>query len=172
MVLAVAGSNAYKLFLVLHLITVIVGFGGMVAAGIFGARAATRGGAEGAAVFDYVVSSKWAESAVYAVPVFGIITLLLSDDVWKFSQTWISLSFVLFIVYVGVLHGLHLPNLKRINVLLKELAGGEASPAEGGGPPLQVGELANRGQKAGIFGGVLNLTLVVVVVLMVWKPGV
>lgn len=170
--LATVGSNAYKFFLVLHLLTAIVGFGGLVAAGIFGARAATRGGHDGAVMFDYVVTSRWAEWAVYAAPVFGIITLLLSDDVFKFSQTWVSLSFVLFIVYVGVFHGVHLPNLKRMNVLMNELGSGDvAAPAEGGRPP-QVAELSIRSQKAAIFGGILNLTLVVIVVLMVWKPGV
>ncbi|HUQ62145.1 MAG TPA: DUF2269 family protein [Acidimicrobiales bacterium] len=170
--LAALDSDAYRLFLVLHLLTAIVGFGGVVAMGIFGARAARQGGAEGAAVFNYILGSRWAEWVIYSVPVFGIIAVLLSDDAWKFSQTWVSLSFVLFIVAVGVLHGLHLPNLKRMNVLLGELASGAVIAPEGGGRPSQATELANRGQKAGIFGGILNLTLVVIVVLMVWKPGV
>jgi len=156
-------NDAYKLFLVLHLLTAIVGFGALVAMGIFGARAAAHGGNEGPVIFDYVVTSRWAEWVVYAVPVLGIITVLLSDDTWKFSQAWVSASLGLFIVYVGVFHGLHLPNLKRMNVIMKE---------QGGGRPPQGSELAARGQKAGIFGGILNLTLVVIVVLMVWKPGV
>lgn len=170
--LAALDSEAYRFFLVLHLLTAIVGYGGVVAMGIFGARAARQGGPDGAAVFNFVLNSRWAEWVIYTVPVFGIITLLLSDDVWKFSQTWVSLSFVLFIVSVGILHGLHLPNLKRMNVLLKELDGGGVRASEGGGRPAQVTELASRSQKAGIFGGILNLTLIVLVVLMVWKPGV
>lgn len=167
----IATFGVYQFFLVLHLLTAIVGFGALVAMGILGARAAGHGGNEGPIIFDYVVTSRWAEWVVYSVPVFGIVTLLLSDDVFKFSQVWVSFSFVLFIVYVGVFHGLHLPNLKRMNVLMKELAGGAATAPAGGERPPQVIELAARGQKAGIFGGILNLTLVVIVVLMVWKPG-
>lgn len=166
------GSGTYRFFLLLHILAAIVGFGGLVAAGIFGARAATRGGREGASVFDYVVTARWAEWVVYAVPVLGIILVLLSNDIFKFSQVWVSLAFVLFIVYVGVFHGLHLPNLKRMNVLMKELAGGGAgTPAPGAGHPPQATELASRGQKAGVFGGILNLTLIVILILMVWKPG-
>ncbi|MDQ6910139.1 MAG: DUF2269 domain-containing protein [Actinomycetota bacterium] len=167
--LAEFGSGAYKLSLVLHLLTVIVGFGALVAMGVFGARAASHGDREGPVIFDYVVSSRWAEWVIYAVPVFGITTLLLSDDAWKFSQTWISISFVLYIAIVGVYHGAHRPNLVRMNQLMKELPAGAAT---GGAVPPQATELEARGQKAGLFGGILNLLLVVVVVLMVWKPGV
>lgn len=165
--LAEFGSGAYKLSLVLHLLTVIVGFGALVAMGVFGARAAGHAEREGAFIFDYVVTSRWAEWVIYAVPIFGILTLLLSDDVWKFSQTWISLSLLLYIAILGVYHGLHRPNLVRMNELMKE-----ASAAAGAGArPPQASELEARGQRAGLFGGILNLLLVVVVALMVWKPG-
>lgn len=167
--LAEAGSGAYKLSLVLHLLTAIVGFGALVAMGVFGARAAAHGDREGPVIFDYVVSSRWAEWVIYAVPVFGIITLLLSDDAWKFSQTWISISLLLYIVIIGVYHGAHRPNLVRMNQLMKELPAGGAAGSE---RPPQVAELEARGQRAGLFGGILNLLLVAVVVLMVWKPGV
>jgi len=57
-----------------------------------------------------------------------------------------------------------------MNQLMKELpAGAAAGAAE---RPPQVAELEARGQRAGLFGGILNLLLVAVVVLMVWKPGV
>jgi uncharacterized membrane protein len=170
-VLAESGSGVYKLSLVLHLLTVTVGFGALVAMGVFGARAAGQSEREGPVIFDYVVTSRWAEWVIYAVPVFGVTTLLLSDDVWKFSQTWVSISFVLYIAIIGVYHGAHRPNLVRMNALMKELSAGAGSQAVGGRPP-QAAELEARGQRAGIFGGILNLLLVVVVVLMVWKPGV
>jgi type II secretory pathway component PulM len=35
-----------------------------------------------------------------------------------------------------------------------------------------VAELEQRGKKAALVGGILNLIVVVVVFLMVWKPGV
>ncbi len=170
-----SGSGAYKLVLVLHLVTAIIGFGGTTIAGVYGAKAVRRRGREGQAIAEttYDVTQNFASWFVYAVPVLGIILIFLSEDVWKFSQTWISLSFLLYIVALGILHAAHLPNIRKMNAIVAELAaGGASSPgAAGGGPPPQVAELERRGQMAGVLGGVLNLLWVVIVFLMVWKPG-
>jgi uncharacterized membrane protein len=165
------GSGAYKFVLVLHLVTAIVGFGGTTIAGIFGAKAARRGGREGQAIAETTmdVTEHWAEWFIYAVPVLGIILIFLSEDVWEFSQAWISLSFLLYIVTLGIVHAVHLPNIRRMNALGAELAAG--GPPPGGGPPPQVAELERRGRLAGVLGGVLNVIWVVIVFLMVWKPG-
>ena len=134
-----------------------------------------RRGREGAAIGEAVDKGyKFAEWPIYAVPVLGILLVLLSDDVFKFSQVWISLSFLLYIVAIGLLHGVHLPTVRRINALLKELAGtghGGRPDAGEGGPPPQVAELDQLGAKAGVVGGILNLLTVVILFLMVFKPG-
>ena len=169
-----SGSGAYKFVLVLHLVTAIVGFGGTAIAGIYGAKAARRGGREGQAIAETTmdVTEHWAEWFIYAVPVLGILLILLSEDVWKFSQAWISLSFLLYIVVLGIVHAVHKPNIRRMNALGAELtAGGAPAGGAGGGPPPQVAELERRGRLAGLLGGVLNLIWVVIVFLMVWKPG-
>ena len=169
-----SGSGAYKFVLVLHLVTAIVGFGGVTIAGIFGAKAARRGGREGQAIAETTmdVTEHWAEWFVYAVPVFGILLILLSEDVWKFSQAWISLSFLLYLVALGIVHAAHLPNIRRMNALGAELAAGGATVAgAGGGPPPQVAEIERRGRLAGLLGAALNVIWVVIVFLMVWKPG-
>ena len=166
------GSGAYKFVLVLHLVAAIVGFGGTTIAGIYGAKAAARRGREGVVIAEttYDVTQNWASWFVYAVPVLGILLVLLSEDVWKFSQAWISLSFLLYIVALGILHAAHLPNVRRMNALGAELAAG-AAPAGGSGPPPQVAELERRGRLAGLLGAVLNVIWIVIVFLMVWKPG-
>jgi hypothetical protein len=164
-----AFSGIYKTFLVLHLVFAIVGYGALVGAGVLGARSVSRGPGEAATIFDFIVTARWAEWVVYAVPVLGIVLVLLSDDAWKFSQAWISISFALFIIQLGVLHGAHLPNLRRMNELMKEVAGAPVSQ-EGGRPP-QVDELAARGKRAGLYGAILNVALIAIVVMMVWKPG-
>ncbi len=118
-------SGVYKVVLVLHLMAAIVGFGGMVVTGFFGAMAAARRGREGAAIGEAVDKGyKFAEWPIYAVPVLGIVLVLMSEDVFTFSQAWISMSLLLYIVAIGLLHGLHLPTVRRINALLKELAAG------------------------------------------------
>jgi uncharacterized membrane protein len=156
-------SDAYKIVLVLHLVSAIVGFGGVVVTGYFGAVAAGRKGREGAAIGEVVEKGyKFSEWFIYAVPLLGIVLVLMSEDVFAFSQAWVSLSFVLYIVAIGVFHGLHLPTVRRINAILVETAGGSQESAA---------ELDRLGKKAGMVGGLLNLITVAVVVLMVFKPG-
>ena len=154
-------SGAYKFVLVLHILAAIVGFGSVFLAGVFGAKAQARGGREGLAISETVVdvAEHWSEWFIYAVPLLGIGLILMSDDVWKFSQTWISISLLLYIVALGLSHGVHFPNLRRMNALAAELASGGPSPG-GDGPPPQVAELEKRGKKAAAVGMVLNLSLI------------
>lgn len=162
-------SVAYKIVLVLHLATAIVGFGGMAVTGYLGALAAARGAREGAAIGEAVGKGyTFSEWPVYAVPILGIILVLLSEDVFTFSQLWITLSFLLYILAIGLLHGLHLPTVRRINALLAEIA---ASPPSGAGAPPEAAELDRMGARAGAVGGALNLLTLAVLVLMVFKPG-
>ncbi len=166
-------SGIYKLVFVLHLLAVIIGFGSVVLGGVYGAKAKARGGREGVAVGEvaYEVGRQWAEWFIYAVPIFGILLVLLSDDEIKFSEPWISWSFLLYFVAIGITHALHLPNIRRINQLAAELASGAPSGGGSGGPPPQVAEIEARGKRAAAVGAVLNLIVVVIVFLMVWQPG-
>jgi len=165
-------SGIYKLLLVLHILAAIIGFGSVFLAGVFASKAQARGGREGLAVTEVLVdvAEHWSEWFIYAVPLLGIGLILVSDDVWKFSQTWISMSFLLYIIALGLSHGVHFPNLKRMNALGAELVAGGPAPA-GGGPPPQVAELEARGKRAGPVGAVLNLLMVAILFLMIWKPG-
>lgn len=165
-------SETYKLVLVLHLLSVIIGFGSVFLLGVYGVKAKNRGGRDALAIAqtNYEVTTQWSEWFIYAVPVTGIVLILVSDDLWKFSQTWISISFLLYIVALGIVHAAHLPNIRKMNALMADMVAG--GPPAGGGPPPQVSELEQRGQRAAILGGILNLIVVVVVVLMVWKPGI
>jgi hypothetical protein len=166
-------SGIYKFVFVLHLLAVIIGFGSVVLGGVFGAKAKARGGREGVAVGEvtYEVGRQWSEWFIYAVPIFGILLVLLSDDEIKFSEPWISWSFLLYLVGIGITHAVHLPNIRRINQLAAELASGAPAGGGTGGPPPQVAELDARGKRAAAVGAVLNLLLVAVVFLMVWQPG-
>jgi len=154
-------TGAYKFVEVLHVLAVVVGFGGIVVGGIFGAKAKSRGGAGGQAAAEvaFDVTEHWSQWFIYAVPVLGILLVLMSDDSYKFSQAWISISFLLYIVFVGLMHGLHLPNIRRMNELIT------------GAGADDVAELDARAKKAGVVGGALNLIWVVVVFLMVFQPG-
>lgn len=165
-----AFSGVYKLLLVLHLVAAIVGFGSTTIAAGYGLQAKKRRGREGLAIAEatYEVNEKVSQWFVYAVPILGILLVLSSDDAWKFSQTWVGLSMGLYIVALAIVHVVHLPNIRRMNALMAEVVNG---PPPAQGPPPQVAELEERGKRAGMIGGVLNLMWVAVVVLMVTKPG-
>jgi|SRR3954471_5597886 hypothetical protein len=173
MLLAAVNSNGFKIVLILHLVSAIIGFGGVFILGFVGAASQNRPGREGQAVFDTAQDlSKVVEYVIYAVPVFGIALLFISttagNHVFWWDQTWVSLSLLLYIGALGFVHGVLRPNLKRMGELMNEVNSGAPST---GGPPPQVAELEARGKRAGINGGIANLIWVVIVILMVWKPG-
>jgi uncharacterized membrane protein len=168
--LANTNSGLYKTLLVLHILVAIVGLGAVMLNGIYAAQSQKRPGPGGRAVSEanYFVSTI-AEKFIYLIPIFGILLVLASDKAWKFSQTWIWLALVVYVVAIGISHAVLIPGHKRINALLAEM---EQGPPPAGGPPPQVVELQATGKKMAAAGMTLNLFVVVFLVLMVWKPGV
>ena len=154
-------SDLYQLVLVLHILAVIIGFGGTFIAAFYGAASAKRPGAEGLAVAETTVqvTSLVPTMAVYTVPILGILLILLSDDVWQFSDTWISLSFLLYIVVIVLAVAVHVPNLKKMLALRKGEEG------------VQASEVERRAKTAAVLGGIMNLLWVAILFLMVFKPG-
>jgi TRAP-type uncharacterized transport system fused permease subunit len=173
MLLARIGDTPYRLVLLLHILTAIIGFGAVFLNALYGRAAERRKGAEGLAIaetnFDV---SQMAGYFVYAVPVLGILLVLMSDKFYEFSQIWISVTFVLYIVALGLSHGVLRPNVKKMHALMRELvAMGAPAPGGAAGRPPQVDEIEQRARTVGTTGAVLNVILVVILYLMVWKPG-
>jgi uncharacterized membrane protein len=170
MLAAGLNSGIYKLLLVLHILSVIVGIGAVMLNGLYAAQAQKRPGPPGRAVSEanFAVSDI-AEKVIYLIPVFGILLVLASDEAWDFGQTWIWLSILVYVAALGISHGVLIPGHKRINALLAEM---ENSPPPAGGAPPQVAEIQTLGQRQAMAGMITNLAVVVLVVLMIWKPGV
>lgn len=159
----------YKFFLTLHILAVVVGIGSNTLNGVYAAKAKKLGGAAQGAVmrvnFDV---SMLAEKIVYLIPIFGFILMAIPQSgqhPWKFGQTWIWLSLVLYVVAIGIVHGVMVPGAKRLQALGQKLAGGEGAPQDGA-------EVVGTEQRVAIGVMVLNLLLVVLIALMIWKPGV
>jgi uncharacterized membrane protein len=174
MILATTEGGLYKLFLVLHILCAIIGFGAVFLNGIYGQqiRARMRSGRVSEAIGIYEANltvSQIGQYFIYAVFIFGFAVMGLSDSAWKFSQTWIWLSVVIYVVALGISHGVMMPTVKRMGVLMHEVASG---PPPAGGPPPQAAEMAALGQRMGVVGPVLDLAMIVILFLMVWKPGV
>jgi uncharacterized membrane protein len=162
-------SGIYKLLLLLHILAVVVGIGAVMLNGLYAAQAQRRPGAPGRAVSEANFAvSQIAEKVIYLIPVFGILLVLVSDKAWKFSQTWVWLSLLLYIAALGVATGVMTPGHRRINGLLAEM---ENTPPPAGGAPPQVVELQQVGQRMAMGGAFLDLAVVALIALMVWKPG-
>jgi uncharacterized membrane protein len=161
-------SGLYKFLLVLHILFAIVGFGGVMLNGIHGMQAKKRKGREGLAIMDSTIAvSGVAQKFVYGVFVLGILLIVASDDAWKFSHLWLSASMGLYILAMGLSHGVLQKNVKHMRALMAEMAEG---PPPAGGPPPQVAELERRGKTVGMASMVLDLFLVAILALMIWKP--
>lgn len=165
-------SGLYKLLLVLHILSAIVGLGTVFLNGVYGAQVKKRRGPEGLAISEAnLFVSEIATYFIYAIFVFGILLVLVSDEAWEFSQTWVWMAMALYIVSLGISHRLLLPNVKKMQELSREMiaAGPPSGPPTG--PPPQAVEIEQRGKTVAACGATLNVLVVLILALMIWKPG-
>lgn len=146
----------YQLLLIVHLITVVVGIGGVMLNGLYGAQAKKAGPNGGNAVVraNFAVT-ELAMYFIYAIPVTGIL-MVLKDPRWDFSHTWVAASIVLYVLAIGNAHMNLIPGSKRMIELTQ-------------GPPTP--EVEAMGKKLAIAGTTNELIVVALIVLMVWTPG-
>jgi uncharacterized membrane protein len=168
-VFATVSDTAYDIVLVLHILCAITGFGAVMLNAIYGQQVRARRGREGLAIFQAnKLVSHIGRYFMYAVFILGVLLVLLSDDAWEFDQTWIWLAMLLFLAAVGVSHGLMDPRLNRMESLMTKMADG---PPPAGGPPPEAAEMEQLGKQVGMIGSLLGLQVVIIVILMVTKPG-
>jgi hypothetical protein len=160
----------YELVLYLHILTAIVGFGSTFVWPLLSVKARAlppeQGLALNRAVFD--TAKKVTTPFTLATGVLGIILVVLSDELYSFAQPWISAGLTLWLLGAGIALGLHTPNLKALLALQEEMVA--TGPHQG--PPPQAAEMAARGKKAQMLGGVLHLLFALVLIVMVFLPEV
>jgi len=146
----------YQVLLVIHLLTVIVGIGSVVLNGLYGNEAKKAGPNGGNAVVraNFQVSTI-AEYVIYLIPVTGIL-MVIKDPRWDFSDTWVMMAIALYVIALGIAHAVLIPSSKKMIELTQ-------------GPPTP--EVEAVGKRLALAGGISNLIVVALVVLMVWKPG-
>jgi uncharacterized membrane protein len=158
------GSALYRIILLLHIATAIVGFGGVITHGAYHARA-FRGPAGAAATILTATRGigKIADYAIYAVLPLGIVLVAISDDAIGFGDPWISASFLVWILMVGAAHGAVRPAVKtmieRAGAIGEDTVLETDTDAAAAARKLMIGEAA------------VQLLLVVALVLMIWQPG-
>jgi hypothetical protein len=133
--LPVIDDTGFRIFFLLHILTVVVAFAPAVVAVLPGGRDGALGLIERAGRQVY-------SPALILAGLFGIMCIVTSDEVFEFSDTWVSLSFVVWIAMNGVFHSL---------VLAGQRQGDESK--------------VNNGE------AIMTVLLLVMLYLMIWKPG-
>jgi hypothetical protein len=164
-------SDTYKIVLVLHILCAIIGFGAVFLNGLYGQQAKSHQGAAGLAIAEAnELVTKVGEYFIYAVFVLGIALVLIGDPVHKFGQTWIWLAMTLYLIALTISRTLLFPGVRRLIALQRELVE-SGPPVAGSGPPPQVVQMEKVGKQVATYGAILNVMIVVVLTLMVFKPG-
>jgi uncharacterized membrane protein len=174
MVIAAYRSDFYNTLLMVHILAAIVGFGAVFLNGVYASQIKKYGGREGLAIAEanHKVSTI-GEYLIFSVPVWGILLVLTSHKTFTFSQRWLMAAIALYIIAISVATGLLLPLTKKMHKVMRELVdmGPPPASASAGGPPPQVAELEAMGKRAAVFGAFLDIALLAIVFLMVFKPG-
>jgi len=149
-------TGAYALVLTLHLLTVAVVIGPLLAAPPMAARAIRAGRVE--ALRDHTRTTRVYALASVVVVLLGSAMVGLGDvgDQWSYGQLWVSASYLLWLVSVVLLLVVVVP---AQTTAAERLEAGQAT---------EVGALAQRISAAG---GLAALALAAVIALMVLKPG-
>jgi uncharacterized membrane protein len=150
--------SSYEAWSFLHIAAAIVWIGGAVTAQLFGALAQRSGDPARNAAFGRDVY--WVVTRVF-MPTSVIVLLtgfaLKADGSWSWGEPFIWVGLVLWAVVAGLAFGYVTPSLGRV---------GRQIAAEGPSP-----ELLARANRLVVFARVLIVVLVIIVFLMVVKPG-
>jgi uncharacterized membrane protein len=150
-VLAAYADTGYNILLLLHIVAVVVAFAPAAINPLL-ERYLVRNGGDAAlqtwAGFARDYTKKIALSALVVALVTGILMIVVSDEVIEFSDTWISLAFLVWFAIAGVVSAL----------ILK----GERLVAAG---DMKGRELLAKG------GPIATVLLLVMLYLMIFKPG-
>jgi uncharacterized membrane protein len=149
-VLASVGSTPYKIVFLLHIFAVIVAFAPAFVWPITNVQTRKTGDKLPSGIAGLVARNTMLihGPALVLSGLFGLILVVLSDEVWKFSQTWVSLAFLVWFLRLGAVFAGIFPAEKKV--------------AEGD-------ETAEK--KVAMFGGIAHTLLLVMLILMIWKPG-
>lgn len=150
MILARVPSVVGDVLLVLHILAVIVAFAPSVSHPLTGGRLLREDAAAGRKFFSVAAGNNRTvyTPALVAVGVLGFGLIGVSDGAYQFSEPWISAAILLWVVIAGIVGAVIIPGER-------EIAAGDT----------------NAQSKVTAAGGVLALLLVIVIFLMVVKPG-
>jgi hypothetical protein len=147
----------FNIMLALHLLTAIFAIGPLVWAAKTAGRGVRR--SDSSEITVAIRTLRWYSIASVLVVIFGFALMSSKDPdthktVASFSDPYIWISLILWAVAIGLIHGMLMPQLEKIraNVEAGESASAVAVPVA-------------------VLGGLISVIFVVIVFLMVYKPG-
>jgi hypothetical protein len=160
-------EGPYRVVLLLHILCAIVGLGGVILNGVYAtsSRKVIGNGAL-ALVRANTTATKIAEFFIYAVPILGFGLIGMSDDAWGFDQTWIWLSTVMFAIALAISIGLLMPSARQYENVVARIETAGTAPT----PEIEA-MLDSILKKQAALGSTLHVITVVILYLMIWKPG-
>ncbi|HEV7813235.1 MAG TPA: DUF2269 family protein [Leifsonia sp.] len=157
------------LFAVLHVVTAVFIVGPMAIIPMTAMRAVRAGNAS--QVRTLAKSTNLLSLLSLLTVVFGFGAMGMSDPKFKLSVTtpWILWSIIAYIVALGLTLFVVVPAMRKAADALDTVPAGV--PADVSTPAAEAAALESRGYPAiAAASGVASLLLILVVVLMVWKP--
>ena len=151
MLIAVIDDTGFRIFLLLHILAVIVAFAPAFVWPVASVRL-KKAGKQPGPIIGSMAAGNTAQvhgPALVLAGLFGFAMIGMSDKAWKFSQSWVSAALVVWLAMIGLVFGLMLPAEKKAH------AGDEAAE-----------------KRISMVGGILHLLLLVMLYVMIWKPGV
>lgn len=151
MLLAAVGDTPYRIVLLLHILTAMAAFAPAFTHPLITNQSKGLGNQGHGTVMGYLSANgrKVYAPALILTGFLGFALQGISDGAWSFSQTWMIGAIVVWIAMNGVLHGMLLPAERK-------LADGDSSGDAG----------VQRG------GMIISLLLLIMLWLMIFKPGV
>jgi uncharacterized membrane protein len=150
-VFAAYDDTGYNILLLLHIVAVIVAFAPTVVNPLLERHLARDGGAgslQSWGAFAHNYTKKIVMGALVVALLTGILMIVVSDEFIEFSDTWISLSFLVWFAIAGVVSGM-------VGKGQRLLAAGDAKGRD---------VLAKAGP-------IVVVLLLVMLYLMIFKPG-
>ena len=145
-VLAALNSTGYKVVLLIHVLAVIVGFAPLWLTPVM--IRLTAAGDKAAADGLEVSILRFSLPGIGLAGILGFGLAGMSEKVFKMSQTWLSIAAVLWVVLLALLFFVARPAIKA----------------------FRDGDVAARGRIMMVT-GISHLILVVMLYLMIFKPG-
>ncbi len=157
----------FTFWLLLHILGAIVAFGPTFTFGLIGAQSAKEPmHAEFATRLVHMISKNVVIPVALSMAVTGV-GLIFAGHVDLWGSEWLIIAIVVYVGAVGFSIAVQAPTAEKLIGVLQSMPPGP--PPEGAtGPPPAIAALTKRLTIGGIY---LTVSVLVIVLLMIWRPG-